>query len=440
MSFYENTITGDEIKTKNLNLDLSESSLNLDSQTGFSIDLQDTLKITRDCDLYIDSVYSNNMKPNYHNENHSCILMSVDNFNIKTYSNDNTIKDKIFVPHSNTTLTEASDSTQVLEANHFYKIVTNDGDVAQKTLIAATTSDFADNTEVDLNDYFFTDQDVTGYTPNANSEFKKIITNQVIHKGNKINYICSILPMKINTISGNLMFLDGNPVFNSSSHRLMIEFLIKPQKEEQKQFYDTKPVPSKSKYPDLSAHYSQLEAKFGDKQLELPFMSSLYENINYLSYGLDKKVLVLKLTNDSFDANKITFSVNLIDDLIIENTSDIFIDATVTYGAKINTGVNDLSFVLKIDQFNIKNNSNLSVLNNGISIPNETSSVTAPLKSYTHKAKKLNYVSDIVPTKLSTISGSLTNMNNTTTTTIFNDTNDSKNLFIIEFLFIKQKP
>ena len=45
-----------------------------------------------------------------------------------------------------------------------------------------------------------------------------------------------------------------------------------------------------------------------------------------------------------------------------------------------------------------------------------------------------------MPTKLSTISGSLTNMNNTTTTTIFNNTGDSKNLFIIEFLFIKQKP
>ena len=439
MSFYENTITGDEIKTKNLNLDLSESSLNLDSQTSFSIDLQDTLKITRDCDLYIDSVYSNNIKSNYHNENHSCILMSIDNFNIKTYSNDNTIKDKIFITHTNTTLTEASDEVTTLEANHFYKVIAKVDD--DRTEIIATTSDFSVVGDVDNNDYFFTDlMDTVSYAGDNTTTFKKIITNQVIHKGNKINYICSILPMKINTISGNLMFLDGNPVFNSSSHRLMIEFLIKPQKEEQKQFYDTKPVPSKSKYPDLSAHYSQLEAKFGDKQLELPFMGSLYENINYLSYGLDKKVLVLKLTNDSFDANKINFSVNLIDDLIIENTSDIFIDATVTYGAKINTGVNDLSFVLKIDQFNIKNNSNLSVLNNGISIPNETSSVTAPLRSFTHKAKKLNYVSNIVPTKLSTISGSLTNMNNTDNNTIFDDTADDKNLFIIEFIFIKQKP
>ena len=44
--------------------------------------------------------------------------------------------------------------------------------------------------------------------------------------------------------------------------------------------------------------------------------------INYLSYGLEK-VLVLKLTQNDFDANKINFSVNLIDDLIIENTSDV---------------------------------------------------------------------------------------------------------------------
>ncbi len=370
--------------------------------------------------------------------------MSIDNFNIKTYSNDNTIKDKIFIPHSNTSLTEESNSTQVLEANHFYKIVTNNGNNAQKNLIAATTSDFSVVADVTDNAYFFTDLGVTGYTPDASSEFKKIITNQVIHKGNKVNYICSILPMKIETISGNLMFLDGNPVFNSSAHRLLIEFLMKPQKEEEKTFYDTKPVPSKSRYPDLSAHYSQLEAKFGDKTLELPFMSSLYENINYLSYGLEKKVLVLKLTQNDFDANKINFSVNLIDDLIIENTSDIFIDATVTYGAKINTGINDLSFVLKIDQFNIKNNSNLAILNNGISIPNETSSVenlpANPGRSFSHKSKKLNYVCDIVPTKLSTISGSLTNMNNTITTTIFNSITDPKNLFIIEFLFIKQKP
>lgn len=437
MNFYENTIAGDEIKTKKLHIDLSESSLNLDSQTGFSINLQDDLKITRDCDLYIDSVYSHNLKPNYHNENHSCILLNIDNFNIKTYSNDNTIKDKIFITHSNTTLTEAPETT-TLEANHFYKVVSKV--VSDREEIIATTSDFSVVGDVVDNAYFFTDlmSDNVTYS-GGTTTFNKIITNLVIHKANKLNYVCSILPMKLTTITGKLMFLDGNPVFNSSSHKLTIEFLIEPQKEEQKNFYDIKPIPSKSRSHNLSGHYAELETHFGDKQLELPFMGSLYENINYLSYGLDKKVLVLKLTNTDFESNKIDFSVNLIDDLIIECISDIFIDVNITYGAKINTAINDMSFSLKIDQFNIKTTSNLSVLQNSISIPNETSSVTSPLRSYIHKSKKTNYVCDIVPTKLSTISGSLTNIN-TTLETIFNSTNDPKNLFIIEFLFIKQKP
>ena len=295
MNFYENTITGDEIKNKVLHLNL-DNAQNLDTQTSFSVDLQEQLNITNDCDMYIDSITSHNTKTNYHQDENSCILMSIDNLNIKTYSNDSIINGKILIPHTNSVLTEDDNTVTSLDANQVYKVITkHDGDRAG---IVDTTNDFSAVGQVVNDAYFVTDLMSSSVTYSGNTTtFKKIVTNQVIHKGNKINFVCTILPMKLNKISGKLMFLDGNPVFNSTSHRFHIEFLIKPQKEDQRVFYDTKPVPSKSKYPELSSHYSQLEAKFGDKQSNLPFMDSLYENINYLSYGLDKKILVLKLTN-----------------------------------------------------------------------------------------------------------------------------------------------
>ncbi len=52
-----------------------------------------------------------------------------------------------------------------------------------------------------------------------------------IHKGKKLNYICSINPTKLTKLSGSVTALDGsNPIFTTNG-RFIAEFIIVPRKE-----------------------------------------------------------------------------------------------------------------------------------------------------------------------------------------------------------------
>lgn len=432
MNLYESTFRGNSIKQKNLSLDLSSPDLNLHNSKDFSIELYDEIIITHDSDIYIDALTTENIKPNYNTINQTAFLIKIDELNIKTYSNDITIKDKIFIPHSNTTLVEEANTATTLEPKNLYKVTSGyDNAINQYTSDTLTGN----------NQYFYTDQLDNGIDPPDGVNVIRIKTGLVLNKSNKINFICSVLPKKLTKITGEVMFLDGNPIFVSDQHKLLMELVIKPQKKEDKKYYNVKPVPDKHKFPELADHLEH-------KPVDLPFFDNLYENINYFSYGQDKKVLVLKINpynansqeghNDyrnQFHQDDINFSLELNDDLIIDEISDIYIDAVISMNTKLSTTT--LSFVLNIDQFNIKNYSNNPILNDKILIPNETSSIAEPKRSYTHKNKKLNYVCDILPSKLNKITGSITDMSGNS---IFNNSNSPLNLIIIEFLFIKQKP
>jgi len=53
-------------------------------------------------------------------------------------------------------------------------------------------------------------------------------TGTTIHKGKKLNYICSINPCKLHTLTTNLTILDGTTIA-SDGGRFIAEFVIKPQ-------------------------------------------------------------------------------------------------------------------------------------------------------------------------------------------------------------------
>lgn len=142
---------------------------------------------------------------------------------------------------------------------------------------------------------------------------------------------------------------------------------------------------------------------------------SLYQNSNYNFERRERKTLIIdyKIGNTKTDIN-----LPLYEPLIIDKLSDIYLDSFTTHDAIANTNIEKVAFVLSINEFNVKNNSNK--YNTGttptpsfrnIIIPNEDGAGTN--KTVVHKGKKMNYICSINPTKLSSLTIKITDLNST---------------------------
>ena len=131
-------------------------------------------------------------------------------------------------------------------------------------------------------------------------------------------------------------------------------------------------------------------------------LDSTYQNSNYSFERETRKTLILDL-NISTD---LTFSIDLEEPLIIDKLSDIYLEYFITSNCK-QSNKDRMGFILKIDQFNIKTNTNNNSLLDGIFIPNEEGD-SASAQVIVHKGRKMNYICSINPTKLSNITGTLT--------------------------------
>ena len=169
---------------------------------------------------------------------------------------------------------------------------------------------------------------------------------------------------------------------------------------------------------------------------------SFYQNDGYQFERRDKKTFILKVLSDG----TINFNETLQEPLIIDRLSDIYLESFLTWhdDTNHNNGLNlddtdNLSdrsaFVLKINEFNNQGNSNLNdndtQLFNKIVIPHviPTTDVTDPYRKI-HKSRKLNYICSMNPTKLSSLTGTITALDGSTS--LFN-TND---MFLAEFVIV----
>ena len=154
--------------------------------------------------------------------------------------------------------------------------------------------------------------------------------------------------------------------------------------------------------------------------------NSTYETTQYSNSRENKQLLII----DHTIGTNTTFTVKLQEPLIIDSLTDIYLDSFVTFNALDNkeSGSDHQVFILKIDEFEIKSNSNNSTLFNAISIPNEA---TADNIVKIHKGTKFNYISTINPKKITSISGSITNLAGVTSTAA-----DAR--FIAEFIFVSR--
>ena len=162
-------------------------------------------------------------------------------------------------------------------------------------------------------------------------------------------------------------------------------------------------------------------------------MNAMYQNTRASHFErTERKAFTIDVTGDLH--SKTTFSVNLHEPLRIDKLSDIYLEAFTTFNSVANTSVANMSFLLKIDQFNIQSNAakspgDASGMFNSLIIPNNA---TATSQVFVHKAKKLNFICSINPTTISTISGTITNADGTKAFT------DSNGRFIAEFVVISR--
>lgn len=116
--------------------------------------------------------------------------------------------------------------------------------------------------------------------------------------------------------------------------------------------------------------------------------------------------------------------------LKVDRIYDVYIESITTHNTLPNTSKNTMAFMLHINDWNIDNNTNMTNMTNSIIIPNET---TAAGATNTHKAKKLNYLTHLTPDTITSISGKISFLNDTT---IF-DTNELRETRLsIELVFI----
>ena len=191
---------------------------------------------------------------------------------------------------------------------------------------------------------------------------------------------------------------------------------------------------------------------------------SLFQNQGYQFERRKTKTLLLDVSSDVGEEMNENFSVKLVEPLVIDTLSDVYLDSFTTFNAIKNTDetCKNMGFTLKINEFNINSNigNNLdktavdvttgrksidSRKFNTIFIPNSSS--TTEQSTVLHKSKKFNYMCSINPGKLTTLSGSILDAGKVESVTSnvpsydspFVPDNDKVSRFIAEFVIVARE-
>ena len=172
---------------------------------------------------------------------------------------------------------------------------------------------------------------------------------------------------------------------------------------------------------------------------------SLYQNTNYTFERRERKTLIIDSINNDLSSDLSsdngTFTTKLTEPLIIDKLSDVYLESFTTFACQTNASSKNMCFLLDIDEFNINSNSAFNASKNSSGILNNTSGtysfnrIVIPNENVSgsgtniHKSKKLNYICSINPTRISSINGKVTNLDNGI---IFS----GNNRFILELVII----
>ena len=175
------------------------------------------------------------------------------------------------------------------------------------------------------------------------------------------------------------------------------------------------------------------------KELRENALLNLYQNGGYQTERVQRKSLILDIQQG--EGNDVTtFSFNLQEPLRIDKLSDMYLDSFTTFNCVQGSNTDATGFILKLDQFNINtasassDNTSAQRLFNSIFIPNESNNPEEVNSVVVHKSKKFNYICNVNPTKIFTISGSITLLDGTSSII-----SDGAGRIIAEFVFISRE-
>tara|TARA_Y100000389_G_scaffold204177_1_gene255390 strand:- start:963 stop:1814 length:852 start_codon:yes stop_codon:yes gene_type:complete len=158
---------------------------------------------------------------------------------------------------------------------------------------------------------------------------------------------------------------------------------------------------------------------FGQRRLQQQEAARLmtYQNSGYQFERRNMKSLIVDVTDEQnkYPLTDVSdFSVDLFEPLIVDKLSDIYLDNFTTYNSLLCDKHERSMFSLRINEFNVNSNCASSGdgqnIFNHILIPNENDDVDNVHSAVIHKGKKMNYVCQINPGKLTKITGKISSL------------------------------
>ena len=139
-----------------------------------------------------------------------------------------------------------------------------------------------------------------------------------------------------------------------------------------------------------------------------------YENSGYKNTRNKKRTLILDIEDNTALGAGSEFNIKLYEPLIVDKQSEVYLDNVSTFNSNIAQTPETGAFLLKINEFNM--NSNVASTSHGgeifntLTIPNEHKTVSNNHTSVIQKGKKFNYVCDINPKTIHSLSGKITDL------------------------------
>jgi hypothetical protein len=144
-----------------------------------------------------------------------------------------------------------------------------------------------------------------------------------------------------------------------------------------------------------------------------------YENSKYTNTRNKRRTLILDIKDGGTETSLGTgseFNVTLFEPINIDKQSEIYLDNVSTFNSNIAQTPDTSAFVLKINEFNMNSNvasndeTSKAKVFNSLIIPNEHKNISNNHTSVIQKGKKFNYVCDINPKTIYSLSGKITDL------------------------------
>ena len=144
----------------------------------------------------------------------------------------------------------------------------------------------------------------------------------------------------------------------------------------------------------------------------------MYQNSGYVNKRNRKRTLILDIddsvSSDTHLGAASEFNIKLFEPLIIDKHSEVYLDNCFTFNSNIGQTPSSSAFALRINEFNMNSNvassSDNNTMFNSLIIPNDHKSVENNQGAIVHKGKKFNYVCDINPQTIHSLSGKITDL------------------------------